>query len=163
MVGLIIAIIIFNFIAFKTNKRLTSNQIFHIWTFTIAFQCIFDVMVEFKYHGYWYFDKGIEWIGILPHTVVVPPVNMMFLNWYPFNNKMKKQFTYILLFVIAMIIYEAITLLPEPWGYFHNGWWKLWHSAIIDPILLLILLGYYKLVYKAEKKLIQRYDKHCRS
>jgi hypothetical protein len=43
MTGLIIAIILFNFIAFKTNKRLTANQIVHIWTFTIALQGLGDI------------------------------------------------------------------------------------------------------------------------
>ncbi|PLS06682.1 hypothetical protein CVD27_07070 [Neobacillus cucumis] len=78
---------------------------------------------------------------------------MMFLNWYPFKNKIIKQSIYIVLFTLAIVIYEAIALLPEPWGYFHNGWWKLWYSAIIDPILLLMLLGYYKLICKTEKNL----------
>jgi hypothetical protein len=140
--------------AFKTNKRLTTNQIIHIWVFTIAFQTIFDTIIEFKFHGYWYFRKEINWIGIFPHTVLIPPVNMMFLNWYPFQYKIPKQISYIFVYVIVILFYEAITLLPEPWGFFHNGWWKLWHSAIVDPILFLILLGYYKWVQKAGKMLI---------
>nr|WP_246586567.1 hypothetical protein [Cytobacillus gottheilii] len=144
MIGLIVAIILFNFIAFKTNKRLTPNQIVHIWAFTIAFQQSFDIIVEFKYHGYWYFDKRIDWVGLLPHTILVPPVNMMFLNWYPFKEKFIKQFSYIFIWVISILVYEAITLLPQPWGFFHYGWWTIWHTAVIDPILLLILLRYYK-------------------
>jgi hypothetical protein len=153
MIGLITAIIIFNFISFKTNKRLTFNQILHIWTFSVAFQSVFDVFVVYKYEGYWFFKKSVlEWASILPHLFVVPPVNIMFLNWFPFRTKVTKQISYIFLFTIACVMYEAITLLPEPWGYFRYGWWKLWHAAIFDPILLLILLGYYKLVCKAENK-----------
>lgn len=91
MIGLIISVIIFNTIAFNINKRLTANQIVHIWTFTIAFQCIFDIIVEFKYHGYWYFSKGVDWVGLIPHTVLIPPVNMMFLNGYPFERRMRKS------------------------------------------------------------------------
>lgn len=52
MIGLIIAIIIFNIIAFKTNKNLTANQIIHIWLFTITLQKTFDVFVDLKFHGY---------------------------------------------------------------------------------------------------------------
>ncbi|MGG1679924.1 hypothetical protein ACIFOT_30030, partial [Neobacillus sp. NRS-1170] len=154
MIGLTIAIIAFNFIAFKTNKRLTNNQIFHIWAFTIAFQQIFDLYIDMKYHGYWYFTKNVDWKALPAHTVLIPPVNMMFLNWFPFNSSIVKKIMYIFVFVISILIYESVTLLPEPWGYFHYGWWKLWHAAIIDPILLFILLGYYKLVCKAEKNLI---------
>ncbi len=148
MIGLIVAIVTFNLIAFRTNKRLTPNQIVHIWAFTIAFQQSFDSIIEFKYHGYWYFDKEIDWIGILPHTILIPPVNMMFLNWYPFKEKIIKQCSYILLWVISILVYETITLLPQPWGYFHYGWWSIWHSAVIDPILFLILLKYYKWISK---------------
>ncbi len=148
MIGLIVAIVTFNLIAFRTNKRLTLNQIVHIWAFTIAFQQSFDIIIEFKYHGYWYFDKEIDWVGILPHTILIPPVNMMFLNWYPFKEKIIKQCFYILLWVISILVYETITLLPQPWGYFHYGWWTIWHSAVIDPILFLILLKYYKWISK---------------
>ncbi|MCM3567747.1 CBO0543 family protein [Neobacillus mesonae] len=152
MIGLILAVILFNFISFKTNKILSTNQIVHIWTFTIALQTLFDMYVEVKYHGYWYFSKGIELAGLIPHLVLIPAVNMMFLNWYPQNSKLLKKILYFTGFVIAILIYEAITLLPEPWGYFHYGWWNLWYAIIIDPILLLILLQYYKWICKLEKK-----------
>ncbi|MCH6265472.1 MULTISPECIES: hypothetical protein [Neobacillus] len=154
MIGLIIAILIFNFIAFKENRVLTANQIVHIWCFTIAFQSTFDVLVEIKYHAYWYFGKDVEWAGIIPHLFVVPPVNMIFLNWFPFKGPFVKKVSFIILFVIAILVYEMITLFPEPWGYFHYGWWKLWHAAILDPILLLILLGYYKWICRLEKRSI---------
>ncbi len=31
MIGLILSILVFNVLAFKMNKRLTANQIVHIW------------------------------------------------------------------------------------------------------------------------------------
>lgn len=148
MIGLLFYICCFNFIAFKTNKRLTSNQIHHIWTFTIAFQFTFDLLVEFKYCQYWYFGKEVEWIGLLPHILLIPPVNMIFLNWFPFAEKIGKQIIYLTIWILGMLIFEELTLLPEPWGFFHYGEWKLWYSAIIDPILLFLLLGYYKWICK---------------
>ncbi|MBT2728197.1 hypothetical protein J7E63_14750 [Bacillus sp. ISL-75] len=151
MIGLLIAIITFNYFAFKKNKILSANQIVHIWSFTVSFQVLFDVFIEFKYHGYWYFDREIDWAGLIPHIFLVPAVNMIFLNWFPHKSKVIKQIFFIIIFVIAILIYEAITLLPPPWGFFHYGWWKLWHAAILDPFLLLILLGYYKWICKLEK------------
>lgn len=150
MIGLLIAIITFNYIAFKTNKNLNANQIVHIWTFTSAFQALFDIIVEFKYLGYWYFSKGIDWQGLLPHMFLVPAANVIFLNWFPFGKKITTQIIYIIISVIVILIYELITLLPEPWGFFHYGWWKLWHAALLDPVLLLILLGFYKWICKLE-------------
>jgi hypothetical protein len=150
MIGLLLAITIFNFIAFRSNKRLTANQIVHIWLFTIAFQTLFDILVEIKFKGYWYFSKDIDWGGFLAHIALVPPVNMMFLNWYPFKTSIKKQAVYLFSWVVVTLLYELAALLPEPWGYFHYGWWRIWHAALINPILFLILLMYYKWVCKLE-------------
>lgn len=72
---------------------------------------------------------------------------------------MFKQLFYLVVFVICILIYELITLLPEPWGYFHYGWWKLWYAAIVDPILLLILLGYYKWICMLEMNAVRKWNK----
>ncbi|UOQ92639.1 hypothetical protein MUO14_19760 [Halobacillus shinanisalinarum] len=150
MLGLIIAVFVFNFLAFRTNNRLTKNQVVHIWMFTIAFQIIVDIYIDAKYQGYWYFSKSIEWRSIPALLILIPPVNMIFLNWYPFGQLMYKRIFYILFWVIGITFYEAITLLPEPWGYFNHGWWNLWYSVLVNPFLLLIVLYYYKWVCKIE-------------
>ncbi|MFD0825877.1 hypothetical protein ACT8ZR_09380 [Neobacillus sp. M.A.Huq-85] len=154
MIGLIIAIIIVNFIAFYTNTRLTANQIVHIWTFTIAFQMNFDFYIDMEYKGYWYFTKNADWKELPTNIMLVPPVNMIFLNFFPFQKRIIKKVIFFIVFLIGMLIYEVIALLPEPWGYFHFGWWNLGYSVILDPILLLILLGYYKWICRIESKTI---------
>ncbi|ASN05394.1 hypothetical protein [Virgibacillus necropolis] len=151
MLGLIIAIIVFNLIAFRTNKRLTTSQIVHIWSFTVALQTLIDTYIDTGYHGYWYFSKATNFESILTLTVVVPPVNMMFLNWYPFRQSLYKGILYILCWVIVITCYEAITLLPEPWGYFNHGWWNLCYSVLVNPFLLVLVLNYYKWICKIEK------------
>ncbi|TCN25964.1 hypothetical protein [Mesobacillus foraminis] len=153
MIGLILAIILFNFIAFKTNRRHTQNSILHIWLFTIAFQLIFDTMIEFKYHGYWYFDKEVDWLGLLAHTLLIPPVNMIFLNWYPLQGRLRSRILYTLIWVAAIMGYELLTLLPEPWGYFHYGWWNLWYAAILDPFLFYILIKFYRWIRSLEERI----------
>jgi hypothetical protein len=50
---------------------------------------------------------------------------------------------FFILFLIGILVYEVIAFLPESWGYFHFGWWNLVYSVFSDPLLLLILLGYY--------------------
>ncbi|WP_338448400.1 hypothetical protein R4Z09_19480 [Niallia oryzisoli] len=156
MVLFFISIFLFNLIALIKNK-IPSIRNVSIWTFTIAFQVVFDVIVEFKYNGYWYFDKGIDWIGIVAHTVLIPPVNILLLSWFPFNSNLFKQAIYITCWTVGVIVYEALVLLPEPWGFFHLGWWKLWYDVFAIPILILILLGYYKVICKLEKKLLDNY------
>lgn len=51
---------------------------------------------------------------------------------------------------IQMVQVWLFTLLPEPWGYFHYGWWNFWYSVVINSLLLLILWGYYKWILKLE-------------
>lgn len=58
MIGLIITVILLNTVAFMTVKRLTINQIVHIWTFTIVFQLFVDLYLGTKYNAYWYFDSS---------------------------------------------------------------------------------------------------------
>ncbi|MFD1779157.1 hypothetical protein ACFSFW_10800 [Fredinandcohnia salidurans] len=151
---LLISILLFNYIAYKRNKIPTHRNL-SIWSFTIAFQVTFDVFIEFKYHGYWYFDKGVDWIGVLPHTLLIPPINVLLLSWFPFNSHFFKKVIYITCWTIGVLIYEGLTLLPEPWGYFHLGWWELWYDSIVVPIQILILLGYYKLICKLENEAVK--------
>lgn len=151
MIGLIIAVFLFNIIAFKTNKQLTKNQIVHIWSFTIILQGLADLYIDHKYQGYWYFTKDVDWASLPTLTILLPPINMMFLNWYPFNSPLLKRILYYIYWLVFMLIYEVIALLPEPWGYFNYGWWKLKYSFLVDPILLVILLNYYKWICKIEK------------
>ncbi|RAS80276.1 hypothetical protein [Priestia endophytica] len=151
MIGLMIAIILFNTIAFTMNRRLTINQIVHIWTFTIALQVLVDLYIDGKYHSYWYFNENTEWRDLFTLTILIPPVNMMFLNGYLCGRSFPKRMMYIFYWVIAIRLYEAITLLPEPWGYFHHGWWNLWYSLLVNPFLLGMVLFYYKWIRKMEK------------
>ncbi|MFB3167385.1 hypothetical protein P5G62_009710 [Neobacillus sp. 179-C4.2 HS] len=150
---LYISIIVFNLIAIKINKIPTMNRIVHIWLFTIAFQFLFDIIVEFKYHAYWYFEKGIDFKGMPAHFILIPPVNIILLSFFPFKSTFFKQAMYIICWTLGIIIYEAVTSIPAPWGFFHYGWWKLWYDIIIVPILILILLGYYKWISKLEAKI----------
>ncbi|MDQ0153975.1 hypothetical protein [Robertmurraya andreesenii] len=147
MFGFITAIILFNLLAFTTNKRLNKNELLHIWMFTIAFQAVTETYIDFKYHGYWYFTKEINWWVLPAFTVLIPPVNIMFINWYPFKQLFYKQILYILFWVIAITLYELISLLPEPWDFYHN-WWRIWYSLLVNPILLIAVLFYYKWVCK---------------
>jgi hypothetical protein len=154
MILLFISIILFSLIAFRAGKELTANQIANICSFTISFQLLFDLIVEIKLHGYWYFDAGVNWLGILAHTFLIPPVNIIFLGWFPFKSSRSKQVIYMTCWTIGIIIYEAVALLPEPIGFFRLGWWKVWYDVFIVPILLLILLRYYKWICNLEKKLL---------
>ncbi|WP_040207469.1 hypothetical protein [Neobacillus jeddahensis] len=150
MIGLMIAVLIFNFIALKVKKQLTRSQMVQVWIFSVSLQFVVDVFISLKYGAYWYFSKGVDWESLPAYFFLVSPVNIIFLNFYPFKAKLKKQALYMSAFVIFCLVYELVTLLPEPWGFFHYGWWKLWYSIGLNPILFLILLGYFKWICKLE-------------
>lgn len=153
MIGLATGIVVFIFIALKTNKRLPMNHVLQIWTFSAALQTGFDVYMIMKYKGYWYFERdAIEFAAILPHLFLVPAVNIIFLNKYPFDNRLIKRVLCIAIWTVGIVIYELITLLPEPWGFLRYGWWNIWYSALLDPILFFILVKYYRLVKRLDKK-----------
>ncbi|MFD2680413.1 hypothetical protein [Bacillus seohaeanensis] len=156
MIGLFTAIIILNFIVIKIDKVLTGNQILHIWCFTVAFQTFFDIFVEFKYGGYWYFDKEIDFLGLLSHLLIVPPVNILFLNYYPLKKPFFKRLIYIGIWVAIILVYELIALLPEPWGYFHYGWWTIVHSILLDPVLFAILIIFFRWILFLEKRALEK-------
>jgi hypothetical protein len=149
MVLFFASIMIFNFVSLKVKKHLTKNQIVHIWAYSMILEIIFDIFIDEKTKGYWYFWKGIDWTNILVYTVLIPPVCVIFLNWYPFNQAWLKKICYIVIWVIFISAYELLTL-QQPWGYFHYGWWKFIYSVILDPILLIILLVYYKWIRRIE-------------
>ncbi|MBM7684206.1 hypothetical protein JOD43_004421 [Pullulanibacillus pueri] len=148
MIGLITAVVLFNSLAFIKNRRLNKSQVIHIWLFTIALQLVVDSYIDLKYHGYWYFSKGVDWPSLPAITMLIPPVNILFLNGYPFGKPRYKQGLYFFCSLFAYFIYELLTLLPEPWGYFHYGWWNIWYSAMANPILLILLLIFYKWISK---------------
>jgi hypothetical protein len=150
MIGLLLAVALFNTIAYLTTKRLTKNQIIHIWTFTVAIQVLVDGYLCKKYHAYWYFSGSLEWKTLLPLTVLIPPVNIIFLNSYPLGKSFVKQLLYILLWDLVITAYELIALLPQPWGYFNYGWWRISYSFLVYPFLLWIVAVYYKWIRKIE-------------
>lgn len=152
MIGLFTAVILFNIAAYLTHKKLSKNEVVHIWMFTCAFQMLVDIFLDIKYHGYWYFSRIIDWASIPALTVLIPPVSIIYLDWYPFKASWIKQLLYFIVWLILMIVYEAIALLPEPWGYFRYGWWNLGYSALVNPFLLLTIFFYYKWIRKIEKE-----------
>jgi hypothetical protein len=155
MIIMILSVIVFNTIALWKVNKMSVNQIVHIWVFTIAFQLTFDIFVDLKYHGYWYVTKGIDWIAFPAYTVLIPPVNLLFINWFPFGESFFKKLIYFSSWEVFLLIYELIANLPSPWGYFRYGWWNLWYSGIVNPLLLIILILYYKQIRKIEDKLIK--------
>lgn len=152
MVGFWVSLFVFNVLAFFFHHRLSNVQILCVWLFTVSFQTITDVFLDFHYQAYWYFTKEVEWLTLPNVLFLVPPVNIIFLHFFPFGEGKKKQLVYLFGFTVTILLYELFTLLPQPLGYFHYGWWEFYYSALLDPFLLLSVVGFYKFVLFLEKR-----------
>lgn len=152
MIILYSSVILFNLFAFKKVNKLSGNMILHIWIFTCAFQLLFDVFIDLKYQGYWYVTKGIDWSATPAYTALIPPVNLLFIQWFPFHQSLRRKIVYIAIWEVCLLFYESLATMPAPWGFFHYGWWTLWHSAFVNPLLLMLLIGYYKFASSLEVK-----------
>lgn len=158
MLGLIIAIIVLNMGAFLWVKRLAKSHIVHICVFIILFHLSVDLFLSVKYGAYWYFDRGLQWLDVLPVALLSPPAALLFLNGYPTQSSRFKRVLYILLWSLIITVFEALTMLPGPWGFFHHGWWKLTYSALVYPILFCIILLYYKWIRGIDEKESKGFD-----
>ncbi|KQL54955.1 hypothetical protein AN964_16570 [Heyndrickxia shackletonii] len=56
--------------------------------------------------------------------------------------------------VMWLILYdEYLATLPDPWGYFQYGWWKLGYSGILDIVFLIILVRFSKWMCRVGDKM----------
>jgi hypothetical protein len=78
MIGLIVAIVVFNILGYVFNKELEKGQVAHVWCFTTAFLVVVDLYIDVKYHAYWYFTKGVDWASLPAALLLIPPVNIIF-------------------------------------------------------------------------------------
>lgn len=89
--------IVFNVIAYKFVKEMSANKIVHIWLFTISLQLLFDTFIDLKYYGYWYLTQGIDYLAFPAYTLLIPPINVLFLEYFPFGRSVKGKALYIII------------------------------------------------------------------
>lgn len=69
----------------------------------------------------------------------------LFLNFYPFNKGLGRVVLYILGWTLFSIVFEWFVVNTD--FFYYNGW-KLLYSALVYPIIFLILVSNLKLVRK---------------
>ena len=132
-----ILFIIFNLIAFFVPKRIGKIEIYATCFYAYAYGLTTDMILDIHYDLYGYFQKGFQWIGLLGIILYFPSISLLFLNFYPSEKKMVKKALYIILWSLFSVTFEWISLHTE--FFYYNGW-KLWYSAIIYPIIFLVLV-----------------------
>jgi hypothetical protein len=108
-----------------------------------------NVFFDLKYDLYGYFDKGVDWLALIPLLGIYPSINYLFLNFFPEGKGFTRIFIYLLSWDAFALVYEALSRKSN--FFYYNGW-KWWYSAILYPPILLILWYHLKLTRKLIRK-----------
>ncbi|MFV2050630.1 CBO0543 family protein [Metabacillus sp. YM-086] len=109
--------------------------------FSTFLQIMTDTFFDLKYDLYGYFNKGVDWGGMLYILGIFPAVNTVYLNFFPYKKELKDKLLYVFYWTVISVVFEDLFL----WSgtFYYNGW-KLWYSAIIYPFLYFILVLFHK-------------------
>ncbi|WP_164472910.1 CBO0543 family protein [Cohnella candidum] len=140
MVFLIVSLIAFHVAAIFMPKRITWLDIWCIALFSIVVESFSNMALDLKLNLYGYIAPGNQWSGFLP-IFLYPPVNAIYLNYFPFAKTNSRKAAYILAWTAFCLVYEVAALES---GFFYYLKWKLWYSALCYPVLLLLVLGSFK-------------------
>ncbi|MFX3617904.1 MAG: CBO0543 family protein [Sporolactobacillus sp.] len=126
-------------------KNLTFIEYYATTAVSIIIQLITDYILECICDLYGYFVPGADWKTLLIIFFLYPPMNLIFLNFYPFIFKFFRKLIYILSFSAFATVYEWWTVKMHVFHYYH---WKLWYSAVLYPFIFVTLILSLKLVQK---------------
>jgi hypothetical protein len=136
MIFTLISAFIFMVIAYFIHKRISYVEMYTVILFSAVFQLIVDILLEFKYELYGYFDKGVDYQTFIFIFMIYPPLTVIFLNYFPLGRGSIILSLYFLGWVIFAIVYEYLAVQV---GAFYYTNWKLWYSAIIYPFVYLLI------------------------
>lgn len=137
MLFLFISIFVLIVIGLIVPKRLTRHEMY-----TISFVSIFlaqtsNLILGFKYNYYGFLDKGVDFAGVLSEIIINPLFAVLILNSYPENTSLKYKIVHILSWSLMGLIYEGLAV---QYGLLYYNKWKLWYSALMYPIIIIILI-----------------------
>lgn len=154
MVFIITSIIIALAIFIMMPKKISYIEMYTASLFSIVFQLITDILLEFKYNLYGYFNEGVEYRTFWVVFGVYPLFTMIFLNYFPYGKRKLIKVGYIIAWTIFALIYEYISV--QVGAFYYNNW-KLMYSALTYPIVYLVI--YYNFII-IRKLLLLNKEKH---
>ena len=131
-----ISVVIFNLVAILIPKRMTPQEIYSTILFALVLDFTVDIVLNLKYDFYGYFNKGVDFMGFVLVFGLYPAGSTIILNYFPFTKGIKAKVVYILAWSAFLVLFEWAF---DKAGYFYHHQWRLWHSALAYPIILLIL------------------------
>jgi hypothetical protein len=142
-------LILFNIIAVLMPKRLTKVEIYATSFFALSFGRTVDAFLDIKYNMYGFITEGVNYLGVLGQYLIYPSINTLFLNYFPLTKNIKSKTLYILAWSLFSVTFEWVSLQTN---FFYYTTWKLWYSALLYPILFLILLANLKIIRNINDK-----------
>ncbi|MFS0672100.1 CBO0543 family protein [Ornithinibacillus sp. 179-J 7C1 HS] len=138
MIFLVSSILITLAVFIMMPKNLTYVEIYTTSLFAIVFQLLTDIHLEFKYNLYGYFEEGVDYKTLLVIFFIYPLFSSIYLNHFPYHRKKLIKLLYIIAWTIFSLCFEYSSVLT---GVFYYNNWKLGYSALIYPIVYLMIYG----------------------
>ena len=107
-------------------KRISWLDIWSIVLLSLVVETFSDMILDLKLNLFGYIAPGDQWSGYLP-IFLYPPVNAIFVNYYPFQKSKFHKAIYFLGWTAFCLVYEVAALKS---GFFYYVKWKLWYSAL---------------------------------
>jgi hypothetical protein len=131
------SILFFNGICLVMARRLSWSEIYTTTWFTIAYQMLFDVILDLKYHMYGYFGEGVDGEAYFIIFGIFPQVSYIFLTAYPWRSRKLHRFLYIMFWTVITMVYQEFAVLT---GMFYRTTWEVWWEIPLSPILFWIIV-----------------------
>ncbi|MFL0363927.1 CBO0543 family protein [Pseudobacillus sp. 179-B 2D1 NHS] len=116
--------------------------------FAYAYGLTFDMIFDLHYDFYGYFQKGFQWKGFFGTILYFPSISLLFLNFFPFEQKISIKLLYTLCWSIFSTFFEWVSIQT---GFFYHNEWKLWYSALLYPIIFFTLVINMRFVQKINR------------
>lgn len=149
MIFLILSIVVLNSIAILIPKRMTKIEMYATILFSLVFELVTNLFLEFKYDLYGYFEDGVHWKDLMPILGLYPATNVIILNYYPFIKSKTIKAYYIIGWSALLVLFEWASVQAS--FFYHNGW-KYWHSALAYPVIIFILTWGLRFIRKLLKQ-----------
>lgn len=106
---LIASLITFYTIALLIPKRISWLQIWSTTLFSLVVENMSNMALDLKLNLFGYIAPGDQWSGFLP-IFLYPPVNAIYLNYYPFGWTKFRKLIYIAYWTAFCLVYEVAAL-----------------------------------------------------
>lgn len=144
-----LSVIVFSGAAFLVPKQISRLEMYATCMFCVFLEYITNYTFDFVLKIYGYFNPGVDILTFVAVIGIFPAINILFLNLYPYKERLLKKIGYVIGWSLFSLFYEVLSLKSK---YFYYSGWSLWMSAIAYPILFTILLLNLKLVRKLIRK-----------